>query len=423
MTKSYHGPRLVDEAGEKTVVSELLKVAREGARLMLEQALEAEVEEFLGRQRYERGGDFRGYRNGYQRPRELPLGSWSIPVRAPRVSDIPEGMPRFESKVVRKQRRLTEETEQLFTRLYLEGLSSGDFEPVFRELLGDKAPLSANTILRLKESWAEEYRIWSRRPLDHARFVYVWADGIYLGAGTERENSCLLTLLGAREDGVKELLAMEIGFREAKEAWAEVLRDLRERGLGAPRVFVGDGNLGLWAALRDVFPSSRWQRCLNHRAMNLKDRLPKRLHEALAKRFQELYTASTRAQCEAKRDELANWLREQGCAAAADTLFRDWEDFVTFYDFPLEHWRHLRTTNPIESVFASVRLRTNVAKRVRKRENALYLVWKIAERVRLNWRVLNGGPRLTALVAAGAVFKDGVLQPWPAPPNKEVVAA
>ena len=390
---------------------------------MLEEALEAEVEEFLGRQRYERGQDFRGYRNGHQRPRELAIGSWSVEIRAPRVSDIPEGMPKFESKVVRKQRRLTEETQQLFTRLYLEGLSSGDFEPVFRELLGDKAPLSANTILRLKESWAEEYRIWSRRPLNHARFVYVWADGVYLGAGTEKENSCLLTLLGVREDGNKELLAMQLGFREAKEAWADVLRDLRERGLGTPRVFVGDGNLGLWAALRDVFPSSRRQRCWNHRAMNLKDRLPRRLQDTVSGKLYELYTAPTREQCENKRDQLTSWLRQEGCAAAGETLLRDWEDFVTFYEFPLEHWRHLRTTNPIESVFASVRLRTNVVKRVRKRENALYLVWKIAERVRRNWRALNGGPTLMALVAAGAIFKDGVLEPWPEQPKKEVVAA
>lgn len=423
MDERYHGPRVVDETGERQVLSELLALAREGARRMLERALEEEVEEFLGRQRYERGGDFRGYRNGYQRPRELALGSWSVQVRAPRVSDIPVGMPKFESRVIRKQRRLTEETQQLFTRLYLEGLSSGDFEPVFRELLGDKAPLSANTILRLKDRWGEEYRGWSQRPLNHARFVYVWADGVYLGAGTEKENSCLLTLLGAREDGVKELLAMQIGFRESKEAWAEVLRNLRDRGLGAPRVFVGDGNLGLWLALRDVFPSSRWQRCLNHRAMNLKDRLPKRLHDPLAHRFHRLYTAPTRAQCETMRDELGSWLREEGCAAAADTLLRDWEDFVTFYDFPVEHWCHLRTTNPIESVFASVRLRTQVVKRVRKRENALYLVWKIAERVRLNWRALNGGPTLMAMVAAGAVFKDGVFQPSPAHTDKEVNAA
>ena len=216
---------------------------------------------------------------------------------------------------------------------------------------------------------------------------------------------------------------MQIGFRESKEAWADVLRDLRERGLETPCVFIGDGNLGLWAALRDVFPSSRWQRCWNHRAMNLKDRLPRRLHAPVAGRLYELYTAPTRQQCEVKRDELVDWLHQERCPAAADTLLRDWEDFVTFYEFPVEHWRHLRTTNPIESVFASVRLRTNVVKRVRKRENALYLVWKMAERVRLHWRALNGGPTLMALVAAGAVFQDGVLQPWPGQPEKEVVAA
>jgi putative transposase len=419
----YH---VADEAGdaEAEVVSALERLAREGARRMLESALEAEVREFLGRERYARGAGFRGYRNGYQRPREVAVGTWSVPVKAPRVSDVPAGTRAFESEILPKNGRLSEETRALFAQLYLEGLSSGDFEPVFRHLLGKKAPLSANTILRLKETWAQEYEVWRRRPLDYSRFVYVWADGIYLGAGLEKQNSCLLTLLGARADGTKELLAIEIGYRESKESWAELLRSLRDRGLRVPMVFIGDGNLGLWAALADVFPQARRQRCWNHRLMNIQDKLPKRLEKRVRSQLYKVYQAPTRRECEAMRDELADWLRTETQMAAVETLFRDWDDFVTFYDFPSEHWRHLRTTNPIESVFAGVRLRTNVAKRARNRENALYLVFKLVERLSRNWYALNGGPTLTQAVLAGAVFKDGVMQPRPDEPQlKEVVAA
>jgi transposase-like protein len=337
---------------------------------------------------------------------------------------VPKGRPAFESEILPKWERLTQETQLLFARLYLEGLSSGDFEPVFRQLVGEKAPLSANTILRLKERWGQEYEGWRRRPLDHAHFVYVWADGIYLGAGLEKQNSCLLTLLGAKADGTKELLAMEIGYRESKESWAEVLRSVRDRGLAAPLLLIADGSLGVWSALTDVFPTTRRQRCWNHRLMNVIDKLPRRLEGIVRSRLHQLYTAPTRTECEAGRDELAQWLREHAQLAAAETLLRDWEDFVTFYDFPKEHWFHIRTTNPIESVFASVRLRTNVAKRARNRENALFLVFKIVQRLSRGWRALNGDPTLMRALVAGVVFKDGVIQPQPpTPPTKEVMAA
>lgn len=409
MVARYH----VNEVDSPKVVGEIVDIldqlARDGARLMLERALSAEVDEFLGRERYARGGEFRGYRNGYGRSRTLGIGTWAVPVRAPRVSDVPQEMPAFESAVLPKRKRLSLETQKLFCQLYLEGLSSGDFEPVFRQLLGETAPLSPNTILRLKEEWEQEYEAWRQRSLELERFVYAWADGIYLGAGLEKENSCLLTIVGARADGTKELLAMEIGYRESKASWGDVLRNLRERGLRPPLLAIGDGNLGIWGALREVFPTTRRQRCWNHRLLNLKDKLPKRLHKQVSPKLYELYQAPTRERCESLRDELTEWLRREGQAAAADTLNRDWDDFVTFYDYPEEHWLHIRTTNPLESVFAGVRLRTDVAKRARKRENALYLVYKIVKRLSHNWRGLNGGPRLMQMVAAGAVFKDGAL--------------
>ncbi len=394
-------------------------VACEGARRMLERALELEVDVFLGRLRYAPGAET-GYRNGRGRAREIGIGTWSVEVRPPRVSDLPPGSEPFRSALLPRRRYLSQETQRLFARLYLEGLSSGDFEPAFRELLGEKATLSASTVVRLKAEWQADYEVWRTRPIS-ARYGYLYADGIYLGAGLEAEKSCLLVVIGVREDGAKELLAMELGYRESTESWAGVLRDLRERGLTAPLLAIGDGALGLWAALGEIFPATRHQRCWNHRCLNLIDRLPKRLWPETRRRLREVWSAPTRAACEARRDELALWLHGAGQDQAAETLYRDWDDFTTFYDFPAEHWLHLRTSNAIESVFAGVRLRTNVAKRARVRENALYLVFKIVERLGTHWRVLNGGATLMSLVLTGEAFVDGVLVRQP--PRKEERAA
>ena len=238
----YHAPRPAPEA-TAVVADTLESIAREGARAMLERMLAEEIDAFLGRARYAPGGCDTGYRNGYAREREVGIGTWSVPVRQPRVSDLPEGPAPFESVILHKRRYLSMETQRHFARLYLEGLSSGDFEPAMRELMGEKATLSASTIIRLKAEWAAEYAAFRSRPMT-ARFAYIWADGIYLGAGLEKEDSCLLVVIGAREDGHKELLAMELGYRESTESWAGVLRGLRERGLVAPLLAVGDGALG-----------------------------------------------------------------------------------------------------------------------------------------------------------------------------------
>ncbi len=384
------------------------ELAREGARRMLERALAVEVDEFLGRPRYERRLlAEHGYRNGYGRPRAVAIGTWPVEVRAPRIRDLPDDAPPFHSAILPRRRMLSAETQRLFARLYLEGLSSGDFEPAFRELLGEYATLSSSTILRLKEEWAAEYAAWRVRPLS-ARYAYIWSDGIYLGAGLEPENSCLLVIVGAREDGRKELLAMELGYRESGASWAAVLRGLRDRGMKAPLLACGDGALGLWAALNEVFPTTRHQRCWNHRVLNVLDKVPKRLWPDIRRRLRELWSADSRAECELRRDGLLRWLEAHGQLAAADTVLRDWDDFVTFYDFPAEHWIHLRTSNPIESLFAGVRLRTDVAKRMRRRENALYLVFKIAQRLEHSWRPLNGGLTIMTLLLGGARFIDGV---------------
>ncbi|HET8571357.1 MAG TPA: IS256 family transposase [Candidatus Limnocylindria bacterium] len=297
----------------------LEELAREGARRMLERALAAEVDEFLGRSRYQRRLlAEHGYRNGYGRPRAVAIGTWPVDVRAPRVRDLPENAEPFHSSILPRRRMLSAETQRLFARLYLEGLSSGDFEPAFRELLGETAPLSGSTILRLKDEWATEYAAWRVRPLS-ARYAYIWADGIYLGAGIELENSCLLVVVGARDDGRKELLAMELGYRESTASWAGVLRDLRDRGMEAPLLACGDGALGLWAALDEVFPTTRHQRCWNHRVLNVLDKVPKRLWPETRRRLREAWSSESRAECELRRDATVRWLEAHGQTSAAET--------------------------------------------------------------------------------------------------------
>jgi len=385
---------------------------QEGARKILIAALEEEVNEFLGRLRYQRGKIFRGYRNGYHPPREVTVGLGPVEVRVPRVARVPRQVaPQgFQSQIVKRYQRASETTRRLFARLYLEGLSTGDFEPVFRELVGETTALSANAIVRLKERWKKEYEAWRRRPLWEHRYAYTWGDGVYLGAGIEKEKTALLCVVGAREDGEKELLGMEPGYRENKESWAGILRDLRNRGLEAPMIATGDGALGLWAALDEVYPTTEHQRCWNHRITNVQAKLPKRRRAEARRRLREMSEAPTQQECEELRDRYVAELTAADQRGAAETILRDWKDFVTFYHYPKEHWIHLRTTNPIESIFSGVRLRTDATKRMRRRDNALYLVFKIVQRLSRNWRGLNGGANLMTLVLGGCEFKDGILQ-------------
>ena len=380
---------------------------------MLAAVLEEAVNAFLGRHRYGRNQVFRGYRNGYHAAREVTVGLGPVEVRVPRVAQVPQEVaPQgFRSQVVKRYQRASQTTQRLFARLYLEGLATGDFEPVFRELVGETTALSANAVVRLKDHWGQEYQDWRERPLGNQTYAYIWADGVYLAAGTEKEKTALLCILGAREDGEKELLAMESGYRESTESWAEVLRELRDRGLAPPLLAVGDGALGLWAALRQVFPTTEHQRCWNHRVLNVQSKLPQRLQAGARQRLREIAEAETQALGEERRDGYVAELRSLGQPAAAETVLRDWEDFVTFYHYPKEHWVHLRTSNPLESIFSGVRLRTDAARRMRSRDNALYLVFKMVERLSDHWRALNGGENLMALVLEGAVFQDGLRQP------------
>lgn len=410
MGKSYQKKGKEEQRDE--VQDALEACVQEGARKMLAAALEEEVTGFLERLRYQRGNPFRGYRNGHHPLREITVGLGPVEVRVPRVAKVPpEVAPQgFQSQIVKRYERASETTRRLFAQLYLEGLATGDFEPVFRELVGETTALSPNAIVRLKAHWEKEYEAWRKRPLWGHRYAYTWEDGVYLGAGLEKEKTVLLCVVGAREDGEKELLGMEPGYRESKESWAEMLRDLRNRGLEAPLTATGDGALGLWAALDEVYPTTEHQRCWNHRITNVQVKLPKRYQAEARRRLREMCEAPTQEECEELRDQYVAELMGRGQRTAAETVLRDWADFVTFYHYPKEHWIHLRTTNPLESIFSGVRLRTDAARRMRRRDNALYLVFKIMERLGRNWRALNGGANLMTLVLEGREFKDGILQ-------------
>jgi transposase-like protein len=260
----------------------LEELARLGAQKMLEQALSEEVDAYLGRRRYARGAQT-GYRNGYLPERTIGTASAAITIRQPRVSDVPKDAEPFHSEIVRRWQRQSRTQQRLFVRLYLEGLSSGDFEPVFRALVRQTVALSPSSVLRLRQEWEQEYRAWQARAIAE-RYVYLFADGLYLKAGIEREHSVMLVVIGVTAEGRKDLLAMRLGYRESAESWAEVLRDLRDRGMSeAPLLGIGDGALGFWAALAEVYPTTKHQRCWNHRRLNVIDKLPKRLH-AQAKR-------------------------------------------------------------------------------------------------------------------------------------------
>ena len=406
------------------VVGDTLEdMVREGARRMLAAALSEEVNGFLGREPYEHSDEFRGYRNGYHRSREVTVGVSAVEVKVPRVSDVSAAVSEdgYSSQIVRKYERTSRQTQELFRKLYLEGLSTGDFEPVFRELVGETTALSANAIVRLKSRWEDEYRRWRSSRLDESSYAYIWADGVYLGADGDREKTALLCVVGAREDGEKELVGMELGYRESKESWAGVLRSLKDRGMDAPLLAIGDGALGLWSALNEVYPTTAHQRCWNHRSMSLAARLPKSMQSSSRRRLRETSHTSTRSECERLRDQYVSELRAEGRSDAAETVLRDWDDFVSFYDFPTEHWVHLRTTNPMESVFSVVRLRTDAARRMKRQDSALYLVFKVVRRLSERWRPLYGGRNLMSLLMAGARFEYGILVELP--PSEEAAVA
>jgi transposase-like protein len=371
----------------------------------LQAVLEEEVTELLGRVKSARRAAVDGpggYRNGYGKPRRLALTSGTITLRRPRVRGLEE---RFESRVLPLFARRTQEVGALLPELYLHGLAQGDFELALRGLLGDGAPLSPSSIARLRGQWQLDYETWTQRRLDAQEAVYLWADGLYVKAGLEREKAALLVVIGAFADGRKEVLAITPGYRESTESWAAVLRDLTTRGLAVPKLVIADGHLGIWAALGQVWPEAAEQRCWNHKILNVLDQLPKKIQAEARALLKQIPYAPTRAEAERRREAFARRYRRWYPKAVA-VLEDDWARLATFYDFPEPHWKHLRTTNVVESPFAAVRLRTSAAKRFKQVANATALIWRLLMVAERRFRKLNAPERLAA-VATGQHCVDG----------------
>jgi putative transposase len=386
----------------------------EGARRMLAVALEEEVAAYIAAHTGE--VDERGHRlvrrNGHARQRMVTTGAGPVPVAAPRVDDrrvdpTSGERVRFRSVILPPWCRKSPKVAEVLPLLYLHGMSSGDFVPALEGFFGAAAGLSASVITRLTVQWQAEREAFMARSLADRDYIYVWADGVHFNVRLAEERLCTLVIIGVRSDGTKELVAVADGLRESTESWAELLRDLRRRGMQAPVLAVGDGALGLWAALRDVFPATRTQRCWVHKTANVLAALPKSVHTGARRALAEISGAEDREHAE---QAIAQFATDYGAKwpKAVAKVTDDLEALLAFYDFPAEHWVHLKTTNPVESTFATVRLRTRVTKGPGSKQAGLAMAFKLLEAAEQRWRAVNG-PHLVALVRAGAVFRKGVL--------------
>jgi len=398
-------------ATHKDALTDLL---RSGAQRLLAQAIQAEVEGYLAARRDVRdeAGRQQVIRNGSLPQRILHTGVGPVEVKQPRVRDRrPAGQREtFHSSILPPYLRKTKSIEELIPWLYLKGVSTGDFAEALAALLGPDAPgLSATTVTRLKAVWQEEYDAWGKRSLAGKHFVYVWADGVHFNIRLEEDRQCLLVLMGATADGKKELIALGDGYRESEQSWKALLLDCQARGLTvAPSLAVGDGALGFWKALRQVWPTTREQRCWVHKTANVLDKLPKGQQPKAKAMLHDIWQAATKGEAEkAFALFVATWQAKY--AKATECLVKDREALLVFCDFPAEHWVHVRTTNPVESTFATVRLRTSKTKGSGSRAACLTMVFKLMESAAKNWRLLNGSS-LIGEVIAGVRFVDGVKQ-------------
>jgi transposase-like protein len=390
------------------------EIVREGARRMLAEALRAEVDAYIAEFSAERGEDGRRLvvRNGCHEPREVLTSAGAVTVTAPRVNDkradpATGERRRFSSAILPPWCRKTPRVTEVLPLLYLHGLSSGDFGPALGQFLGSAAGLSAPVITRLTEQWRAEQRAFAARDLSGADYVYCWADGIHVSIRLEEDKLCLLVLIGVRADGRKELIALADGYRESAGSWADLLRDCKRRGMRAPVLAVGDGALGFWGALREVFPETTEGRCWFHKQANVLAALPKSAHPGATKAMAEIWNAEDKdhARIAVKAFDAAYGAKYPKAVAK---ITADLDELLAFFDYPAEHWVHLRTTNPIESTFATVRHRTKVTKGPGSRAAGLAMAFKLIESAQARWRAVNA-PHLVALVRAGATFVNGKL--------------
>jgi putative transposase len=396
------------------MLPEIDRIAREGARRMIMETLRAEADEYVERFREARDpktGWALVTRNGTARPRHVTVGSGAVEIAAPRVNDERRDengeREQFRSSILPPYMRKSPKIVEVLPILYLRGLSTGSIEEPMKVLLGrEAAGMSASAITRLVKAWKQEYDAWRKRRLDEREYVYIWVDGVYFNVRLEEDRVAALVVIGVRADGTKELIAIEDGYRESVESWLSLLRDLKERGMRAPVVAVGDGALAFWSAVAQVWPETRGQRCWVHVMRNVLDKLPKRLHTKAHKMLREMMYAATRADCEAARRAFVAEFGVKYDRAVA-SLTSDWEKLVTYYDLPAEHWKSLRTTNVIESPFASTKARVRGTKGAGSREAGLTMAFKLLRSAQDRWRKING-PELLAMVLAGAKFPDGV---------------
>ncbi len=391
------------------------QLARLGAQQMLQKALDVEREAFLERHADLRldGGHQRVVGNGFHEPRTILTGAGPLELKKPRVRDkgaSGETAIRFTSAILPRYLRRSKSIDQLIPWLYLKGISTGDFPEALQALLGpDAKGLSANVIVKLKDVWNDEFKAWRKRDLSKKEYVYVWADGIHCNVRLDNDRQCLLVLMGATKDGKKELIAVEDGFRESEQSWKEILLSLKAQGLKvAPKVAVGDGALGFWAALRKVWPTTREQRCWFHKTGNILNSFPKSLQSKAKGDLHEIWMAATRDDATKAFDVFLEKY-EAKYPKATKCLAKDRDVLLAFYDFPGAHWIHLRTTNPIESTFATVRLRQRKTKGCGTRQASLVMVFKLAQSAEKGWRRLNT-PNLVLEVARGRTFVDGEMR-------------
>ena len=406
-------------AGSASLIDEIV---REGAQRMLAEALRAEVAAYIERfaGELDENGRRLVVRNGSHQPREVLTSAGAIEVVAPRVNDKrvdPDTGQRcrFSSAILPAWARKTPKVTEVLPLLYLHGLSSSDFAPALGQFLGSGAGLSAPVITRLTETWQAEQRAFAARDLSGVDYVYVWADGIHVNVRLEEHKLCLLVMIGVRADGRKELIALADGYRESTESWADLLRDGARRGMRAPVLAIGDGALGFWGALREVFPATREQRCWFHKISNVLGALPKSAHPGAKKALAEIWNAEDRTHA---LDAVRSFEAAYGAKfpKAVAKITDDLDELLAFYDYPAEHWQHLRTTNPIESTFATVRHRTKITKGPGSRAAGLTMAFKLIEAAQARWRAVNA-PHLVALVRAGARFHNGKLVERPDAPT------
>ena len=400
---------VIEFEGRAESTDPLTELLRSGARQLLQQAIEAEVQELLAAQSDRTLEDGRAgvVRNGHQPEREIQTGIGPVTVKIPKVRAKTGEPVTFRSALVPPYVRKTQSLEASLPWLYLKGVSTGEMGAALEVLVGPEAKgLSASTVSRLKRSWAQEYQTWREAPLDKDRWVYVWADGVYSGLRAEQAKLCALVVIGVNERGEKHFLAIEDGVRESTQSWREVLLKLKSRGMNVPQLAIGDGAMGFWAALEEVYPESRQQRCWMHKTMNVLNCLPKSLQPKAKQALHEIWQANTREDAE-KAFELFLKTYEPKYPKAALCLEKDRDELMAFYDFPAQHWQSIRTSNPIESTFGTIRHRTKRSKGCLTRDGMLHMMFKLGQCAQQNWRRQRGFNYL-AKVITGVKFRDGI---------------